>query len=78
MAVGDSFLALTAFTLTEAYFLHRTLITHETFRAVLRQPAASSAKGSGQYYSWREHYQKTSRIATNKCFVGLLEQCQVL
>ncbi|KAJ5461825.1 uncharacterized protein N7458_003377 [Penicillium daleae] len=35
MAVGDSYLALMAFTITEACFLHRTFVTHETFRAIL-------------------------------------------
>jgi hypothetical protein len=35
MAVSDRFLALMAFTLTAAYFLHCTLVAHETLCAVL-------------------------------------------
>jgi hypothetical protein len=99
MAVDDSFLALMAFTLTEAYFLHRTLVTHESLCAVLLSLLVVNVLLKCLYtiFIWpffvnplrhlpkvpvsitpREHYQNTSRIATKKCFVGLLEQSQVL
>jgi hypothetical protein len=99
MAVDDSFLALMAFTLAEAYFLHRTLVTHETLRAVLFSLLVINVLLKCLYtiFIWpffvnplrhlpkvpvsitpREHYQNTPRIATKKCFVGLLEQSQVL
>lgn len=99
MAVGDSFLALMAFTLTEAYFLHRTLFTHETFRAVLLSLLVVNVVLRCLYtiFIWpffvnplrhlpkvpvsitlRGHYQNTSRVVIKKCFVGLLEQSQVL
>jgi hypothetical protein len=49
MAAGDSFPALLAFTLVEAYFLQRTVFADDTFRTVVLGALAVNVFLKGVY-----------------------------
>lgn len=49
MAVEDSFLALMAFTLIEAYFLQRTMFANQSFRTVVLSSLAVNVFLKGLY-----------------------------